>query len=154
MTELRRNADHAISLRVTRWVQTDGVLPQPFHCTLAVTPASVFSVKAQVLVLLFPLEHAPDQIADLPFETERVMFVPEANDACAALPTLTRIPAGLEVTVSPLRPVALTVKTKVGGAAGFTNRGASCCTPPAVAKTVSPTCVVTTFVGTEKEILV
>ena len=118
------------------------------------TAAFAFRVKVQLLVLLFPVEHAPDQNADLPFETERVMFVPDVNEACAALPTRTWIPAGLEVTVSPLRPVALTVRTNVGGDTGFTNRGASCCTPPAVAKTVSPVCVVTTAVGTEKEILV
>jgi hypothetical protein len=122
---------------------------------LAVTVAFPFSVKVQALVL-FP-EHAPDQIALLPPETERVMLVPDANDACAELPTPTWIPAGLEVTVWPLRPVAVTVRTTVGGgggAAGFTNRGASCCSPPAVAKTVSPVCVVTTAVGTLKPTLV
>lgn len=121
---------------------------------MAVTAPSALRVKAQVLVRFPPLEHAPDQIADLPFETERVMFVPDANDACPELPTATRIPAGVEVTVSPLRPFAVTVRVKVGGAAGFTNRGASCCNPPAVAKTVSPVCVVTTAVGTEKDTLV
>jgi hypothetical protein len=121
---------------------------------LAVTLAAPFSVKVQAV--LFP-EHAPDQTADLPPETESVMLVPDANDACAELPTATWIPAGLEVTVWPLRPVAETVRTTVGGgggAAGFTNSGASCCTPPAVAKTVSPVCVVTTAVGTWKAMLV
>jgi hypothetical protein len=124
---------------------------------LAVTVAAAFSVKVQEVVLFPPLEHAPDQTALLPPETEMVMLVPDANDACAELPTPTWIPAGLEVTVWPLRPVAETVRTTVGGgggAAGFTNRGASCCTPPAVAKTVSPVCVVTTAVGTWKAMLV
>ena len=127
------------------------------HCTLAVIAAFPLSVKVQALVLFPPLEHAPDQIADLPPETERVMPVPDANDACIELPTSTLIPAGLELTVSPLRPVAETVRTTVGGgggAAGFTNRGASCCRPPAIAKTVSPVCVVTTAVGTWKAMLV
>ena len=127
------------------------------YCTLAVTVAFPFSVKVQALVLFPPLEHAPDQIADLPPETERVMLVPDAKDDCAELPTATWIPAGLEVTVWPLRPVAVTVRTTVGGgggAAGFKNRGASSCRPPAVAKTVSPVCVVTTAVGTEKDTLV
>ena len=111
----------------------------------------------QVLVLFPPLEHAPDQIADLPFETESVMLVPVVNDACPELPTLAWIPAGLELTVSPLRPVAVTVRTTVGGGGGvpgFTNSGASCCNPPAVANTVSPVCVVTTAVGTENDTLV
>ena len=126
------------------------------HCTLAVTEAAAFSVKVQEVVLFPPLEHAPDQIALLPFETERLMLVPDANDACAELPTPTWIPAGLEVTVSPLRPVAETVRTTVGGgggAAGFKKRVASCCSPPAAAKTASPVCVVTTAVGTEKDTL-
>jgi hypothetical protein len=54
---------------------------------LAGTGSFPFSVKVQALVLLPPLEHAPDQIADLPPETERVMLAPDANDACAELPT-------------------------------------------------------------------
>ena len=61
---------------------------QAVHCTLAVTAAFTFGVKVQDLVLFPPLEHMPDQIADLPFETERVMLVPDANDACEELPTL------------------------------------------------------------------
>lgn len=56
-----------------------------------------------------PLEQAPDQTASRPLATLRVTLVPPANDADPVLPTLTLIPDGLEVTRSPLRPVALTV---------------------------------------------
>jgi len=76
---------------------------------LAVTVASPFRVNVQVLLLLPPLEQAPDQTASRPPETLSVMDVPAANDAEPVLPTLTLMPAGLEVTRSPLRPVAVTV---------------------------------------------
>ena len=79
------------------------------YCTLAVTLALAFSVNVQVRVLLPPLEHAPDQTASRPFETLSVIELPTANDADPVLPTLTLIPAGLDVTRSPLRPVAVTV---------------------------------------------
>jgi hypothetical protein len=127
-----------------------------FHCTLAVTAAVPFNVKVQVFRLLPPLEHAPDQIASLPLLTARMTLVPEVNGACMELPTATLIPAGLDVTRSPLRPVADTVRTPVvtGGGAGFTVRGASFVRPPAVAKMVSPVDVATGDVGTEKETLV
>jgi hypothetical protein len=71
--------------------------------------AVAFNVNVHVLVLLPPLEQAPDQIASRPFETLSVIDVPPAKDADPLLPTLTLIPAGLEVMRSPLRPVALTV---------------------------------------------
>ena len=67
------------------------------------------SVNVQVFALLPPLEQAPDQIASRPFETLSVMDVPVANDADPVLPTATLIPAGLDVTRSPLRPLAVTV---------------------------------------------
>ena len=124
---------------------------------MAVTAAFAVSVNVHDVVLFPPLEHAPDQIALLPPGTETVIAVPDENDACMVLPTATLIPAGLEVTRWPLRPVAVTVRAADGGgggAAGFTNRGASCCRPPAAAKTVSPVCVETTAVGTEKDTLV
>ena len=60
-----------------------------------------------------PLEHAPDQIASRPFDTLKVIDVPVANDAEPLLPTATLIPAGLEVTRSPLRPDAETVNVAV-----------------------------------------
>lgn len=71
------------------------------------------SVNVHVVVLFPPLEHPPDQIALRPFETLNVIAVPEANDAEPLLPVATLMPAGLEVTVSPLRPVADTVSVKV-----------------------------------------
>jgi hypothetical protein len=66
-------------------------------------------VNVHVLLLLPPLEQAPDQMALRPLETRSVIDVPVANDAEALLPTATSIPAGLEVTRSPLRPLAVTV---------------------------------------------
>ena len=66
-------------------------------------------VKVHVFTLLPPLEHAPDQIVLRPLETVSVTEVPVANVAEPALPTATLIPAGLEVTRSPLLPVAVTV---------------------------------------------
>ena len=82
------------------------------HCTFAVTAAAPFSVKVQVFTLLPPLEHAPDQTALLPLLTERVMPAPVVNDACMLLPTGTLIPAGLDVTRSPLRPVAFPLSVR------------------------------------------
>ena len=43
------------------------------HCTLPVTVAIALSVKVQVLVLLPPLEHAPDQMASRPLLTLKVI---------------------------------------------------------------------------------
>ena len=85
----------------------------PRHCTLAVTAAVPVNVNAHVLALLPPLEQAPDQIASRPFETVKVICVPVVNDADPLLPTATLMPAGLEVTRSPLRPVAVTVSVVV-----------------------------------------
>jgi hypothetical protein len=79
------------------------------HCTLAPTDAVPVMVKVQLFALLPPLEHAPDQMASRPFETLKVIDVPVLNDADPVLPTLTLMPAGLDVTRSPLRPDAVTV---------------------------------------------
>jgi hypothetical protein len=76
---------------------------------LAFTVAFAVGVKRHVLALLPPLEHAPDQIASRPFETESVICVPLANDATPVLPTATLMPAGLDVIRSPLLPDATTV---------------------------------------------
>jgi hypothetical protein len=67
------------------------------------------SVKVQLFLLLPPLEQAPDHTASRPPETLSVMLVPVAKDAVPALPVLTLMPAGADVTRSPLRPVAVTV---------------------------------------------
>jgi len=66
-------------------------------------------VNVHVLVLLPPLEHAPDQIASRPFVTLKVIDVPVLKDPEPEVPTATLMPAGLEVTRSPDLPVAVTV---------------------------------------------
>ena len=76
---------------------------------MALTVAVPPSVNVHVFVLLPPLEHAPDQIASRPLVTLKVIDVPVLKDAEPELPTLTLMPAGFEVTRSPLRPVAVTV---------------------------------------------
>ena len=73
------------------------------------TVALPFNVNVQVLVLVPLVEHAPDQMASRPFVTLSVIDVPVVNDAEPVLPTATLMPAGFDVTRSPLRPVALTV---------------------------------------------
>jgi hypothetical protein len=74
-----------------------------------VTVALPLSVKVHVLVLFPPLEHAPDQMTSRSFVARSVIAVPMANDAEPVLPTATLIPVGVDVTRSPLRPVAVTV---------------------------------------------
>jgi hypothetical protein len=101
-----------------------------------VTLAVAFSVNAHVFVLFPPLEQAPDQIASRPFETLSVICVPAVNEADPVLPTDTLIPAGLDVTRSPLRPLAVTVSvTFVVG--GVTVREAVRVTPALVAVIVT-----------------
>jgi hypothetical protein len=80
-------------------------------------------VNRQVLALLPPLEHAPDQIASRPFETLSVIAVPLVNDPDPVLPTATLIPAGLEVIPSPLRPLAVTVTVTAWPGAGAADWG-------------------------------
>ena len=66
-------------------------------------------VNVHLFVLFPPLEQEPDQIASLSFETLSVIDVPVVNDAEPELPTRMLMPAGLELTRSPLLPVAVTV---------------------------------------------
>ena len=80
---------------------------------LRLTDAAPLIVNVHVFCLLPPLEHAPDQIASRPFETLSVIDVPVVNAADPELPTATLIPAGLDVTRSPLRPLAVTVSVAV-----------------------------------------
>jgi hypothetical protein len=101
------------------------------YCTLAVTDELPLSVKVQVFVLLPPLEHAPDQMTSRLFVALRVIVVPMANDAVPLLPTATLMPAGLEVTRSPPRPVAVTVSDAVCPG-GVTVNVAVRVTPPAL----------------------
>ena len=83
------------------------------YCTLAVTAAAADRVKVHVRTLLPPLEQAPDQMAERPLLTLRVIDVPTANDAEPVVPVATLMPAGLDVTRSPLRPVVVTVSAAV-----------------------------------------
>jgi hypothetical protein len=104
------------------------------YCTFADTDAFEFSVNVHVLVLLPLLEHAPDQIASRPFVTLSVIDVPVANDADPVVPTATLRPEGVELTVSPLRPLAVTVAVADPGGVeeldGVTSSVADCVTPP------------------------
>jgi len=81
-------------------------------------------VSVQVFTLLPPLEQAPDQMTSRPFEALSVIAVPAGNDADPVDPVATLIPAGLELTRSPLRPVAVTVSVALwgGGGVGVTVR--------------------------------
>ena len=88
------------------------------HWTLAVTEAFAEIVNVQVLILFPPLEQAPDQIASRPFVTLKVIDVFVAKLADPVLPTATLIPAGVDVTRSPLRPVAVTVSVAFEGGGG------------------------------------
>src|SRR6185312_3523394 len=101
------------------------------YCTFASTDELEFSVRVQLFALLPPLEHAPDQIADRPFETVRVILVPGLNDAEPVLATGALIPAGLDVTRSPCLPPTVTLSGTVAtGAGGFTVSVAERVTPP------------------------
>jgi hypothetical protein len=96
------------------------------------------SVNVQVFVLFPLLEQAPDQIASRPFDTLSVIDVPVANEADPVLPTATLRPEGVDLTVSPLRPLAVSVSVAVpvgggglgGGLDGVTSSVADRVTPP------------------------
>ena len=107
-----------------------------------------FKVNVHVFVLLPLLEHAPDQIASRPFVTLNVIDVPVANDADPVLPTATFSPEGVELTVSPLRPLAVSVSIAVPVGVeeldGFTSSVADCVTPP-------PDTEIVTAVSTETD---
>jgi hypothetical protein len=94
----------------------------------------LLNVSVHVFVLLPLLEQAPDQIASRPFETLSVIDVFVANDADPVLPTSTLRPEGVELTVSPLRPLAVSVSVAVPEVVdeldGFTSSVADCVTPP------------------------
>ena len=112
-------------------------------------------VNVHVLRFVPPLEHAPDQMASRPFDTASVIDVPVANDADPLLPTLTLIPVGLDVTRSPLRPLAVTVSVAFcggggGGADGDTVRVAVLVPPLKVAVIVTVVDVLTALVETLK----
>jgi len=76
---------------------------------LALTDALPVTVNVHVFVLFPPLEQAPDQITSRVFDALSVIEVPVVKVAEPVLPTATLIPTGLEVTRSPVLPVAVTV---------------------------------------------
>jgi hypothetical protein len=127
--------------------------PQFTHCTFALTDTFPLIVNVHVLALLPPLEHAPDQIASRPFEMLSATAVPAAKEPEPLLPTATLMPAGFDVTRSPLRPLAFSVKvTLVPG--GFTVSVASLVTPASTAEMVAAVAAVTGVVVTVKLALV
>jgi hypothetical protein len=127
------------------------------HCTFAVTDAAAFSVNVQVFALFPLLEQAPDQIASRPFDTDRVIDVPVENDADPVLPTATLMPVGLDVTRSPLRPVAVTVRVTAcpgGGGDAVTVSVAVFVVPPNAPVIVTAVEALTAVVVTLKVALV
>src|SRR5437667_3000543 len=102
------------------------------YWTLAVSEPAAFRMKVQVGVLAPPLLHTPDQITDRPLVTRRVMLVPTGKVAEAVDPTGTLSPAGVEETVSPARPVAVSVSTAVAGAGAPTPQTFATPPPPQV----------------------
>jgi hypothetical protein len=120
---------------------------------LAVSVAVPVSVNVQDFVLFPPLEQAPDQIASRPFEMVSVIDVLVVNGADPVLPTDTSIPAGLDVTRSPLRPVAVTVSVAVDPG-GVTVSAAVRVTPAALAVMVATVDAVTEAVAMVKVALV
>lgn len=110
-------------------------------------------VNVHVLVLLPPLAQVPDQMASRPLLTLKVIALPVANDAEPLLPTPTLMPAGLDMTRSPLRPLALTVKVTLAPG-GFTVSAAVLVTPTKTAEIVTGVKAVTGVVVTVKLALV
>ena len=105
-------------------------------------------MNVHVLVLFPPLEHAPDQIASRPFVTLSVIEVPMLKAADPLEPTATLMPAGFDVTRSPLRPLAVTVNVAVPvppPPAGFTVRMPARVTPPYAPVIVTEVEAVTAF---------
>ena len=107
------------------------VIEALIYCTFALTDALPVKVNVQLAVLSAVVQ-APVQNAVRPPETLSVTAPFAGNEADPVLPTGTLIPAGLEVTLIPLRPLAVTVSTAVGaaGGGGFRVKPADRVTPP------------------------
>jgi hypothetical protein len=110
-------------------------------------------VNVQDFARLPPLEHAPDQTASRPLLAFKVIDVLPANPADAALPAATLMPAGVDVTRSPLRPSAATVNVTVLPG-GFNVSVAARVTPPREAETVAVVTAATALVVALKVALV
>ena len=120
------------------------------YCTFADTDAAPLIVNVQLVVLLPPLEQAPDHIALRPFDTVSLIDVPTANEPDPLLPVATLIPLGVEVTRSPLRPLAVTVNVADcgGGGGGWDDPAVTASvavfvTPFSVAEIVEPVSALT-----------
>ena len=85
---------------------------------MTVTAALELTVNVQLVVRPPALEQAPDHIALRPLDTRRVTDVPLAKVVAPELPVRTLTPLGVETTVSPLRPVAVTVRVMFEGGGG------------------------------------
>jgi hypothetical protein len=97
--------------------------------TFAFTLAGPLRVKVQVWVSR-EVTQAPDQTTVRPSLALSVIEVPVAKLADPELPTGTLIPAGLELMVTPERPVATTVSVELAVAgAGLTVRVTDCEAP-------------------------
>ena len=112
------------------------------------TEALAVIVKVHVATLAPPLEQAPDHTTERPLVTLSVIDVFVAKDAVPVLPTATLIPTGFELTVSPVRPVAVTVR--VAAATGVTVSEAVRVTAPSLAVIVADVDAVTALVVTGK----
>jgi hypothetical protein len=95
---------------------------------LTATLAFPLSVKVQLLVFAPLLEQAPDHTAERP-PAVSVILVPTANGAAPVLPTVTSMPAGFDVILVPVRPVAVTLK--VADAPGGVTVSVAVTPPPA-----------------------
>ena len=95
-----------------------------------------------------PLEQAPDHMTVRLLVALRVIDVLPGKDAVPVLPTVTLIPVGVELTVSPARPVAVTVR--VAAATGVTVSAAVRVTAPSLAVIVADVDAVTGKVATGK----
>lgn len=112
-----------------------------------------FTTKVQVLVFCPALEHAPDQMAERPLLALKVIELLLAKLADWLLPTATLIPAGLDVTRSPARPLALTLKV-ARPATGLSVSAAVRVTPANAAEIVAEVDAATGLVLTVKLALV
>src|SRR5207248_10768803 len=79
-----------------------------------------------------PLLHTPDQITERPLVALSVMLVPTAKLAEPVVPTGTFSPAGVERTLSPARPVAVSVSRAAAGAGAPTPQTFATPPPPQV----------------------
>lgn len=116
---------------------------------MAVTAAFALNVNEQVLTLFPPLEQAPDQTTSRSFVARSVIKVPVAKAQEPVLPTATLRPDGVDVTRSPVRPVAVTVRVAdcgCGWDGGLTLSDAVRVTLPAFALIVTEDAAVTALV--------